>query len=202
MSVVEESLLPFEEKLPSSAVHTFTVTPKVIQAPDCILTDLIEGQNTLKYEQEYNTALAHHMDYITQYVIDKWKVFSIRHGLTLTQIRSRMVAQYYTSHVMEIEDAVKQIKKFHDAIKEMEVEISKSYDLNLVFEEDAADFLVQQFIDHSATTEEILSKIYNDFYDGFNLIREKTGKSRFFLSKSGLIDHETYLNDLIRKELR
>jgi len=202
VSVVEESLLSFEEKLPSIAVRQFTVTPEVLESPETVLLDLVEGHDSQKYELEYKTAKTHHTDYITQYVTENWKVFSIRHGLTLTQIRSRMVAQYYTNHVMEIEDAVRQIKKFHDAIKEMEVEISKSYDLNIVFEEDAADFLIQQFIDHSATTDEILSKIYNDFYDGFNLIREKTGKSRFFLSKSGLIDHETYLNDLIRKELR
>jgi hypothetical protein len=82
------------------------------------------------------------------------------------------------------------------------MEITKSYDLNIVFEEDAADFLIQQFIDHNATTEEVLSKIYSDFFDGFNLVREKTGNNRFFLSKNGLIDHETYLNDLIRKELK
>ena len=112
-----------------------------------------------------------------------------------------MVAQYYTGHIMEIEDAIKQIKKFHDSIKEIEVEVSKSYNLNIVFDEDAIDFLIQQFIDHNATSEEILSKLYEDFYDGFNLIREKTGKNRFFLSKNALMDHETYLNDLIRKEI-
>jgi len=102
---------------------------------------------------------------------------------------------------MEVEDAVKKIKKFHDSIKEIEVEVSKSYDLNIVFEEDAVDFLIEQFINHNATNEEILSKIYDSYYDGFNLIREKTGKNRFFLSKDALTETETYLNDLIRKEI-
>jgi hypothetical protein len=103
---------------------------------------------------------------------------------------------------MEIEDAVQQVKRFHDSVKEIELEVSKSYNLNIVFEEDAIDFIIQQFIDHHATSEEILSKLYKDFYDGFNLIREKTGKNRFFLSKAALIDHEIYLNDLIRKEIK
>lgn len=71
----------------------------------------------------------------------------------------------------------------------------------MFFEEDAIDFLIEQFITHNATTEEILSKIYDSYYDGFNLIREKTGKTRFFLSKNALTDTETYLNDLIRKEI-
>ncbi|PIE61924.1 MAG: ATPase [Desulfobacterales bacterium] len=202
VSVVEEALLPFEEKLPSSGVTQLAITPETIEFPERVLPALLEGNTSDTFEAEYHAALAHQMDYITEYVTDNWKAFSIRHGLTLTQIRSQMVAQYYTAHVMEIEDAVKQIKLFHDNIKEIEMEITKSYDLNIVFEEDAADFLIQQFIDHSTTTEEILSKIYSDFFDGFNLVREKTGNNRFFLSKKGLIDHETYLNELIRKELK
>ena len=103
---------------------------------------------------------------------------------------------------MEIEDAVKKIKKMHDSVKEIEVEVSKSYDLNIVFEEDAIDFIIEQFINHNATSDEILSKIYDDFYDGFNLLREKTGQSRFFITETALTDHETYLNNLIRKKIK
>jgi len=102
---------------------------------------------------------------------------------------------------MEIEDAVKKIKLFHDSVKEIELEVSKSYDLNIVFEEDAIDFLMRQFINHDATSDEILTQIYDTYYDGFNLVREKTGNNQFFISKKALTDHETYLNDLIRKEI-
>lgn len=202
VSVVEEAMLGFEEKLPSESVSQFAVTKQMLDNPGQALNDLVLGNDNARYEAEYNHALALFSDYISDYVKNNWKIFSIRHGLTLTQIRTKMVVQYYTSHVMEIEDAVKQVKRFYDNVKEMELEISKNYDLNVVFEEDAADFLIQQFIEHNATTDEILSKIYNDFFDGFNLIREKTGKARFFLSRKALTDHENYLNELIRKEIK
>ena len=202
VSVVEEAMLTFEEKLPSESVGQFAITKQVLDSPKQVLKDLIQGSDPGKYEAEYNQALVLFSDYICEYVTKNWKIFSIRHGLTLTQIRTKMVAQYYTAHVMEIEDAVKQIKKFYDNVKEMELEISRSYDLNVVFEDDAADFLIQQFIEHNATTDEVLSKIYTDFFDGLNLIREKTGKARFFLSRSALTDHETFLNELIRKEIK
>jgi ATP-dependent Clp protease ATP-binding subunit ClpX len=204
VSVVEAGLLPYEEKLPSTAVKRFTVSQRVLETPETLLQELIQdagdGKNQA-LEREYNQALAHLREYITAYIKDNWKVFSIRHGLTLTEIRSRMVARYYTTHVMEIEDAVKQIKRFYDNIKEIELEVSKSHDMHISFQEDAVDFLIEQFIDHHATTDEILSKLYTDFYDGFNLVREKTGKTRFSLPKHALTDHETYLNDFIRNEL-
>ncbi|MBU0972688.1 MAG: AAA family ATPase [Proteobacteria bacterium] len=202
VSVVEEALLLFEEKLPSSKITRFTVTQKVLDTPEALLREILSDDAGKEFELEHRQAKIDEKTYITDYIRENWKLFSLRHGLTLSEIRCQMVAQYYSGNVMEIEDAVKQIKRFHDSVKEIELEVSKSYNLNIVFEEDAIDFILQQFIDHHATSEEILSKLYKDFYDGFNLIREKTGKNRFFLSKTALIDHETYLNDLIRKEIK
>ena len=201
VSVIEEALIDFEEKLPSQNFLKFTVTKELLEDPKGHLEDLLSNQNSLKWNNLYEKAFLDHKNYISKYIEDNRKIFSIRHGLTLSPTQCNMVALYFCNNVMEIEDAVKKIKKFHDSIKEIEVEISKSYNLNIVFEEDAIDFLIEQFINHNATIEEILSEIYDSYYNGFNLIREKTGKNRFFLSKNALIDSETYLNDLIRKEI-
>lgn len=201
VSVIEEALLEFEEKLPSHDFKNFTVTKEVLENPIKHLKDILSKQNSLKWNTLYEKAFLDYKTYISAYIKENWKIFSIRHGLTLSEIRCDMVAHYFCNNVMEIEDAIKKFKKYHDSIREIEVEISKSYSLNIVFEEDAIDFLIEQFINHNATNEEILTKIYDNYYDGFNLIREKTGNSRFFLSKKALVDHETYLNDLIRKEI-
>ncbi|MBC2703274.1 AAA family ATPase [Desulfobacula sp.] len=201
VSVIEEALLDFEEKLPSHDFLKFTVTKQVLEDPKGHLENLLSKQTSLKWNDLYEKAFLDHKAYISNYIKDNWKTFSDRYGLTLSQIRCDMVALHFCNYVMEVEDAVKKIKQLHDSIKEIEVEVSKSYNLNIIFEEDAIDFLIEQFTNHNATNEEILSKIYDSYHDGFNLIREKTGKSRFFLSKNALIDHETYLNDLIRKEI-
>ncbi len=201
VSAVEEALLDFEEKLPSHNISKFVVKKEVLEDPKTHLNDLISKQNQETWDTLYEKAFLDHKTYISSYIKDNWKTFSIGHGLTLSESRCNMMAFYFCNTVMEIEDAVKKIKEFHDLVKEIELEVSKSYNLNIVFEEDAIDFLIEQFIKHNASSEEILTKIYDSYYDGFNLIREKTGKNRFFLSKKALVDHETYLNDLIRKEI-
>lgn len=201
VSAVEEALLIFEEQLPSTSVKRFVVTQDVLEDPANHLNKLLAKPESLQWNKLFEKAFLEHKEYISTYVKDNWKTFSIKHGLTLSEIRCSMVAQYFCKHVMEIEDAVKKIKRFHDTVREIEVEVSKSYDLNVVFEEDAIDFLIEQFINHNATSEEILTKLYDTYYDGLNLVRERTGKNRFFISKNALIDHETYLNDLIRKEI-
>lgn len=201
VSVIEEALLDFEEKLPSHDLLKFTVTKQVLEDPKTQLEDFLSKQNSLKWDNLYEKALLDHKNYISKYIKDNRKIFSISHGLNPSQTICDMAALYFCNNVMEIEDVLKKIKKYHDSIKEIEVEVLKSYNLNIIFEEDAIDFLIEQFISHNATIQEILSKLYDNYYDGFNLIREKTGKNRFFLSKNALIDNETYLNDLIRKEI-
>ena len=201
VSVIEEALLDFEENLPSHDLLKFTVTKEVLENPKAHLKDLLSKQKFLKFNDLYEKALLDHKNYISKYINNNSKTLSVRHGLTLSQIRCDIIALYFCNNVMEIEDALKKIKKHQDSIKEIEIEVLKTYNLNIIFEEDAIDFLIEQFINHNATIQEILSKIYDNYYDGFNLIREKTGKDRFFLSKNALIDNETYLNDLIRKEI-
>ena len=201
VSVVEGSLILFEEKLPSHSISTFTINQDVLNDPESHLTDLLSNKHSLELEKLYKNSFFEYKNYILEYLKNNWKTLSLRHGLTLSQERCNMVAIYFCNHVMEIEDAVKKVKSFHDSVKEIEVEVSKSYDFNIIFEEDAIDFLIDQFINHKATNDEILSKLYDNFYDGFILIREKTGKSSFFISKTALTDHETYLNNLIKKEI-
>lgn len=139
--------------------------------------------------------------YITEYISNNWKNLSIRHGLTLSQYRCVLVADYFCTHVTELGNAIQQIKSYYESIKKIEVDFYKSYDLNIVFEEDAVDFLIEELIHNKITSKDIMAKIYNDFYNGLNLIREKSTKNRFFLSRIALLDPEKFLNDLIKKEI-
>ena len=201
VSVIEDALLEFEETLPSQTVFNFAITKEILEDPKAHLEDLISKQNAKNWNTLYEKAFLDYKHYIATYIKKNWKAFSLSNGLTLSEIRCDMVADCFCNTVMELEDAIKKIKNLHDSVKEIELEVLKSYNLNIVFEEDAIDFLIEQFIQHNATNEEILAQLYDNYYDGFNLIREKTGTNRFFISKNALIDHKTYLNDLIRKKI-
>ncbi|HKL00167.1 MAG TPA: AAA family ATPase [Desulfotignum sp.] len=201
VSVVEDALLPFEESLPSRDIFRLAITPELLTDPEAMLADVLTEKPVHDWKARHQKAREKEIQYITDHIEKNWKSFSIVHGFTLSRIRCDLAARYFCNHVMEIEDAIRQIKKFHDAVKEIELEVSKSADLNIVFEEDAIDYLMAGFVDHKASSEDILSKLYDEYHDGLNLIKEKTGKNRFFLSKADLMDSEAYLNDLIKKEI-
>ena len=54
----------------------------------------------------------------------------------------------------------------------------------------------------SGWTEKVIKQLKDDFKHGLNLIREKTGKHRFFITKSALLNPEAYISQLYKDELR
>ncbi len=201
VSAVEDALLLFEEKLPSSSVTRLLVTEELIKEPEKTLEALLSGEQEDAFSTAYEKAEETCQEAICEHITQHWKRLSLQHGITLTQSRCQMVARYFMSHVVEINEAVRRIKSFHDSIKEIQLTMAKEYDFDITFEEDAVDFLMEQYIDHNATNEEIIFHLHENFHDGLNLIREKTGKYQFTMTREALSDHNTYLTNLIKKEL-
>jgi hypothetical protein len=93
------------------------------------------------------------------------------------------------------------IRFYYDEVKKLEMTFFSKYDINIIFEEDAVDFIIDQFIEPAATFDEVFTKLASDFELGLKLIQEKTTKNRFFISQEALTDPETFLNNLIKNEL-
>lgn len=208
VSVIEEALLRFEENLPSTNIQQLAITDKVLNNPKKSLKAVLSQQsddnnknNTAALNKTFINAKLSYENYITEYIIDNWKNLSLKHGLTLSKYRSELVAKYFSNNVCEIGDAVDKVKSFHEQVRQIEVDMFNSFNLNIIFEEDAVDFLIEQFINFEANSEEVIAQIYEKFYDGLNLIREKTGKRRFFLTEDALNNHEPFLDNLIKKEI-
>jgi endopeptidase Clp ATP-binding regulatory subunit ClpX len=202
VSAVEDALLPYEEKLPSSTITRLVVNQAVVTDPSDTLKDLLSDHPVNDWDAVYQQAVENDIQYLTDYIQNNADTLSAGHGLDLTPVRCDMIARYFRTHVLEIDDALKKIRHAYDGVKEIEREIAQNMNLNIFFEEDAVDFLMRQFIEHRVSSEDILSNLYNAFYDGLNLIKEKTGRNRFFLTRANLLDSEAYLNDLIRKEIK
>ena len=202
VSVVEDALIGFEEKLPSTAIDFFPVTREVLEHPEESLSDMISMENMEKWRISFDKVQNKHNQYITDYISDNWKHLTLRHGLTLSKERGRLVADYFSTHVSELGHAIKTVKSYYEDVKKIEGDFFSRYDLNIIFEEDAVDFLIEQFINHPVTSKDIMFKIHDEFFDGLKLVQEKTGKNRFFISQNAFRDPKGFLDALIRKEIK
>ena len=94
-----------------------------------------------------------------------------------------------------------QIKSCYDDIKKIELEFYKRNDINVVLEEDAIDFIMEQIVNKAVTLEEIAQQLNANFELGLKLVMEKTGQNRFFINRDALVNPESFIGGLIRSGL-
>ena len=102
---------------------------------------------------------------------------------------------------MEIEKAIKKIKSLYDDIKRIELYFFKSHDINIVLEDDAVDFIIEKLGHSSHNLEGFFEQLTANFEHGLKLVREKTGRNRFFITKNALQAPEAYVSSLIKDDL-
>ena len=84
----------------------------------------------------------------------------------------------------------------------IELVFLKNHDINIVLENDAVDMIIESLAYESITQADLQKRLGDDFALGFKLMREKTGKDRFFITRQALLDPETFINSLIKAELK
>ena len=200
VSVIERILIPFETHLPSTHIKRFPVTIDVIQNPEATLEKWLNGAESEKRLSDFDSVNQQTKSYIQSYLQENRSSLTRQYGVPLSPYRIERVAEYYCNNVTEIGHAVESIKSYYDRIKKIEIEFYNRHEINIVLEEDGVDWILEKLIEGSEGIRSIDNKLSDDFEYGLKLIREKTGRNRFFISRYALENPETFLNQLVKTE--
>ncbi len=201
VSAIERALLRYETRLPSTRLRKFPVTAPVITEPRTTLEAML-ASDSAEIEQAFMRLAAQEKESIKTYIRDNRHILANRYNLTLTPSRLDILARFYVNHILDIGQAFQQIRSRYDDIKNIELAFYKRNDINIVFEEDAIDFIMEQIVDKTVTLEEIARQLNEGFELGLKLVLEKTGKNRFFINRDALKNPESYISGLIRNGLK
>lgn len=202
VSAVEKALLLFERYLPSSDVKKFPVTVSVLKTPEQALSKLMNIEKNHDVMEEFDRLAKNERASIKAYLNANRKNLSEKYGLTLTPSRMDIVASFYSKNVMDVGHIIHKVKSLYDEIKKIELSFYKKYDINIVMEDDAIDFIIEQLANPAIHVVDFERQLSIDFELGLKLVREKTGKNRFFITRKALLEPETFISNLIKDELR
>lgn len=200
VSAIEQALIPFETRLPSTGIRHFPVTASVIHNPTQTLEKWLSVPDDPERMEIFDAVAAENKGIIQAYLNDNRKNLTAQYGLPLSSDRIGRIAEYYCANVVEIGTAVKKIKTYYDEIKKCELAFYNKNDINIVLEEDAVDHFISQMAEGAKDAGQIYEKLTINFEYGLRLIQEKIGRNRYFISKAALLDPESFLNELIRIE--
>ena len=201
VSAVENALLHVERTLPSENVKRFPITTEVVRNARTVMEHLKEPDRRALFDREYDRLVVEEKAYIRNYLAENRKRFAGRYPLNLTPSRMDIIATYYTRFIMDIGSIIQHVRALVDDIKKIELAFYKNHDINIVLEDDAIDFIMEQLAEPGIRMEDFQRRINMDFEMGLKLIREKSGRNRFFISRKSLRNPEEYISEMIKMEL-
>ncbi len=198
VSAVESALLPFEKTLPSTAITRLAVTRQVLDRPQESLGELLDRPEVEAFKQAFDQLAAEECQRIAAYVRANRKAFSHKYGIQLTDSRIKLVADAYCSMVTDIEKVIKKLKSYYEETKTIELYFIKNHGINIVLEEEAIDHIIGQCFSSKGTPEGYYRELTADFEHGLKLVREKIGRTRFFITREALEKPDSYIAELLR----
>jgi len=198
VSAVEEALLEFEKKLPSTLIKKFAISGPVVENQKKMLQELIESHETQNYDNEFQRIEDEEKLLTKEYISKNRKYLAKKINLRLTEARIDIAARFFCRNITNIETAVKKIRKYYDEVKKVELYFYNKHNINVVMEDNAIDFIIEEFLNLPEDFEKVYQKIVSDFEYGLNLVREKTGKTRFFIARKDLEEPDKYIGNLLK----
>ena len=202
VSAIERNLIEFEKKLPSIKINKFPATAAFIAAPAAAIDSLTDVSQQHKTGALFDQLVHEEKEIIKQYLKENKNNLSAKYSLTMTPSRIDLVAACYTKNTLDIGKIITKIKSFYDEIKKIELYFYKNHDINIVLEEDAIDFIIEQLIEASIDLKLIYQKIDEDFKYGLKLAHEKINRNRFFLTRQAMLNPEKYIANLIKEDIK
>ena len=201
VSSIEKKLLPFENKLPSTEIKIFPVSKQVTKDYKKSLENIINPENSKSNQELFDKIFEEEFDSIKKYINLYREKFEKKHRFKLTDQKINSTAVYYCNYITDINTALEKIKFYNEIIKQAEFKFLNELDITIILEDNAINYIIDQFVMKKLKTDNLYIKLTDNFELGFKLIKEKTGKDRFFITESALKKPEIFLNRLIKKEL-
>jgi endopeptidase Clp ATP-binding regulatory subunit ClpX len=143
VSAVEKALLEFERKLPSTDLNKFPATKGIVDNPEAFLKAITAESQKQASHQLFDRLMLQEKATIKAYLKENEKSLAEKYNLTMTPSRIDIVATCYAKSTLDIGKVIKKIKSHYDEVKKIELYFFKNHDINIVLEEDAIDFIIE-----------------------------------------------------------
>jgi endopeptidase Clp ATP-binding regulatory subunit ClpX len=202
VSSIEKVLVPFEKKLPSTAISRFLVTPEVVANPEAQLTRLLSSPEDPEIERRFQEASVKELESIKQYVLQRSAEFEKKSGLKLYEGRVDIIAWVCMETITDVNTACDDFRQMYKDVKDKEESLLAEVDLAIAFEDEAIDAIIRQAVRSRQDVSLIVDQIARRLEYGLKLVKDRSLLDKFVLTTAAIEDPEAFLNDLIKRFYR
>jgi len=202
VSAVENALLLYEKRLPSTNLRKFPISAKLVDSPEATFENMTSAPDDSDWESVFERLVREEKEGIFDYIVANKDHMVDKYQMDMPSSRIDIVADQYSRSANDIGRIIQKIKDYYDEIKAVELRFLKTHDINLVLEDNAIDHVIKNIFGSKINPKELFKQLSEDFELGLKLVRDKTGRNRFFITREDLLSPEKYIEGLIKNKIQ
>ena len=202
VSAVENALLLYEKRLPSTNLRKFPITVKLVDSPEDTFESITNAPDDSDWESTFERLVQEEKHGIFDYIVANKDHIIGKYQMDMPSSRIDIVADQYSKNATDISRIIQKIKAYYDEIKAIELQFLKSHDVNLVLEDSAIDHVIKNIFGSKINPKNLFKQLSDDFEHGLKLVRDKTGRNRFFITREALLFPEKFIEGLIKDKMQ
>ncbi len=199
VSVIEKVLMKFEKKLPSTTIKRLLVTKEIVDNPAREIELLLKGGEGKDERARYNKVIREEKTELKEYIKKQKSNFPEKFIPFLKGTRLHLIVERVVKTGIELGVALEEMLSMDEAVRKYEKTFFKESGIKISFEERAVDQLLEMVLEEETPIDELCNVIFKNYQQGLKLVKEKTGKNGFMITKEAIRNPEGFLNKLIKE---
>ena len=199
VSVIEKVLMKFEKKLPSTTIKRLLVTKEIVDNPGREIELLLKGGEGKDERARYNKVIREEKTELKEYIKKQKSNFPEKFIPFLKGTRLHLIVERVVKTGIELSVVLEEILSMDETVRKYEKFFFKESGIKISFEERAVDQLLEMALEKETPIDELFNVIFKNYQQGLKLVKEKTGKNGFMITKEAIRNPEGFLNKLIKE---
>ena len=199
VSAVEKVLIKFEKRLPSTDIRKFVVTQAMVENPERELGRLLEDPCNPEMLGKFEALLSKEKMALKESILNRESEFRKRYGIVFREGRIDLIVNRMIEKGYDVNTVSEEVAEVQRQVEGFERDFQRRTGIDLQFSEEAINRITEIIMNEDGKGAALFSRLSKDYEYGFELIREKTGKREFIITREAVDDPEGYLNRMIRE---
>jgi len=203
VSVVENVLLPFEKKLPSTGIKFLIVNVKMVANPEKELEDLLANAKRRDFHRRhFGRARKKRLKGLIDFLKSKKTDYLAGHGMRVTSARLALLAGYIFDESIDPARACDDFLMLDRCMIEWQEKIFKQCGVRVKFSEDAVDYCLALEPKTRDGIDALCGKLLKAAEYGLVSLEHTEPPAQIIIPATGMVDPKKFINELIAGKLQ
>jgi len=199
VSVLENVLLKFERKLPSTNIRHLLVTKELVDNPEAELERLLHKPLDENYLKRFEEALRKEKEDIKKYILSRRAEFESQYGPLFEGERVDLLVNKLLQGEDDLNSALEDLWRSYRQIRTFERVFKDRYSIDISFDQGAIDYLLKLLYTGERNPKDVFLYLESIIEPALRIINERVPIPKLVIPKEGVENPETYFNELIQK---